>query len=51
MTAQTHTVVSGFTDRSGQHWVFVRGIASKLAADEPYPDGTAVKVTNGRAVK
>jgi len=51
MNAPTHTVISGFTDREGRHWVFVRDNPQKLSAREPYPEGTAVRVENGRAVK
>lgn len=48
MNAPTHIVVSGFTDRDGRHWVFTRGNPQKLLADEPLPEGTAVRVVGGR---
>lgn len=51
LSKQTHTVVTGFTDREGRHWVFVRDNPRKLAADEAYPEGTAVHIVAGRAVK
>lgn len=48
MNAPTVTVVSGYTDRDGRHWVFVRNNPNKLLSDEPLPEGTAVRVVGGR---
>lgn len=51
MTAQTYTVVSGFTDRAGKHWVFVRGMGQPFIVSEPYPEGSSVRLEGGRAVR
>lgn len=47
-TPHTFTIVSGFTDRDGRHWVFVKANPQKLLSDEPLPEGTAVRVVGGR---
>ncbi|MGQ3040563.1 MAG: hypothetical protein ACT6TH_15365 [Brevundimonas sp.] len=51
MNAQTYTVTSGYTDREGRHWVFVRGLPGKLSCDEAFPEGSSVRVANGRAFR
>lgn len=51
MKAQTYTVTNGYTDREGRHWVFVRGLTTKLSCDEPLPEGASVRVEGGRAYR
>lgn len=50
MTPRTHTVTSGYTDREGRIWVYVRGFDKPLLAEKPFRDGAAVKVVGNRAV-
>ena len=48
----TYTVETGYTCQDGSFRVFVRGHLSPLVADEPYPEGTAVRIVDRtRAVK
>ena len=49
--SQTYTVTSGYTDREGRHWVFVRGLGYPLRADEALPEGASVRVEGGRAFR
>lgn len=48
---QTHTVVSGYTDRDGNFRVMVKGHPLPLLSDEPLPEGAAVRIEGGKAVK
>ena len=47
----THTVVTSWTTDAGDHWVIVTGGHGPLRCDEPIPEGTAVLIDGGRAVK
>lgn len=51
MNAPTHTVETGYTARDGTFRVFVKGIPGPVIADAPHPEGTAVRIVDGRAVK
>lgn len=51
MAGPTHTVESGYTARDGSFRVFVKGHLSPLVAEEAYPEGTAVRIVDGKAVK
>lgn len=51
MTPQTYTVVSGWTNRAGKHFVFLRGFSVPTPADEPFMEGEAVRLVDGRAVR
>lgn len=51
MTPQTYTVVSGWTNREGKHFVFLRGQPVPVPADEPLEEGAAVRIVDGRAVR
>ena len=51
MKRTTWTVVSGFTDRDGRHWAYLRGLGGKYQTDSALPEGTAVIVKDGKAVR
>lgn len=51
MIAPTYTVVSGYQDRAGRFWLYLRGLPSPVPSDTAWPEGTAVKIVNGKAVK
>lgn len=51
MKRETWTVISGYLDRQNRHWVFLKGRPSPLIADEALPEGSAVMIRNGKAVR
>lgn len=51
MKAQTFSVTSGYIDREGRQWVFVRGLGYPLRADEALAEGASVRVEGGRAFR
>lgn len=51
MKPETYTVTHGWTDRTGKFWVYLEGLARPFLSQEAWPEGTAVRIENGRAVK
>lgn len=51
MNAPTYTVQSGWTDRNGKHWLYLKGISAPIPSDKAWPEGTALRIVAGRAVK
>ena len=51
MKTRTHTVESGYVGRDGKSRVFVKGHPRPLECDEPLPEGAAVVIVGGKAVK
>ena len=51
MKVQTHTVISGYLARDGKPRVFLKSHALPVPADEAFPEGTAVVIRDGKAVR
>lgn len=51
MAVTTHIVLSGYQGRDGVFRVYVKGHSGALIADEPFAEGTAIVVRDGRAVR
>lgn len=51
MTRPTLTVETSYVARDGTFRVFLRGIPGPVIADAQHPDGTAVHIIDGKAVK
>ena len=51
MKTQTWTVLNGYVDRAGRHMVFLRDRPQPVPADEALPEGAAVVIRDGKAVR
>lgn len=51
MTSPTYTVLRSYATRSGGWLNELRGISAPIPSDTELPQGAAVRIVNGRAVR